>query len=84
MQYIGLDVHKNSIYATVLDNKGGIFLKQEIPNDKLEIIRFFIKIEKANVALEACYAWQWLYDFLEDKGYEVTLAHPLKTKLLPL
>jgi predicted NBD/HSP70 family sugar kinase len=41
MQYIGLDVHKNSIYATVLDNKGRIVLKQEIPNDKLEIIRFF-------------------------------------------
>jgi transposase len=82
MQYVGLDVHKNSVYATVLDAKGKVILKQEIPNEKIEVINFFSKIRKAKVALEACYAWQWLYDYLETKGYEVTLAHPLKTRLI--
>jgi hypothetical protein len=50
MQYVGLDVHKHSIYATVLDSKGKVDLRQEIPNDKLEVERFFRSITKQGSA----------------------------------
>ena len=32
--------------------------------------------------MEASYCWQPVYDFLEEKGLEVNLAHPLKTRVI--
>jgi transposase len=34
------------------------------------------------VALEATYGWEWLADVLEEAGYDVHLAHPLRTKAI--
>jgi transposase len=34
------------------------------------------------VALEATYAWEWLAELLEEAGYELHLAHPLRTKAI--
>ena len=36
----------------------------------------------ATVAMEAGYCWQPLYDRLEETGYDVMLAHPLKVKAI--
>ena len=35
------------------------------------------------VALEATYGWEWLADLLEGAGYDVHLAHPLRTRRSP-
>jgi len=32
--------------------------------------------------LEATYGWEWLAEVLEDAGYELHLAHPLRTKAI--
>jgi transposase len=34
------------------------------------------------VALEATYGWEWLADLLEEAGYDVRLAHPLRTRAI--
>jgi len=34
------------------------------------------------VALEAAYGWEWLADLLEETGYDVHLAHPLRTQTI--
>ena len=34
------------------------------------------------VAMEATLGWYWLHDLLEEKGIEVKLSHPLKTKAI--
>ena len=31
-------------------------------------------------ALGGTYGWEWLADVLEEAGYEVRLAHPLRTR----
>ena len=33
-------------------------------------------------AVEATYGWEWLAELLEDAGYELHLAHPLRTKAI--
>jgi hypothetical protein len=33
-------------------------------------------------ALEATYGWEWLAQLLEDRGCELHLAHPLRTKAI--
>src|SRR5215211_4745278 len=37
---------------------------------------------ESKIALEATYGWEWLADLLEDHGYELHLAHPLRTKAI--
>ena len=39
-------------------------------------------VGEARVALEATYGWEWLAELLEDAGYELHLAHPLRTKAI--
>lgn len=35
-----------------------------------------------HVALEATYGWEWLAELLEDAGFDVHLAHPLRTRAI--
>ena len=35
-----------------------------------------------HVALEATYGWEWLAELLEEAGYDVHLAHPLRTQAI--
>ena len=37
---------------------------------------------ETQIALEATYGWEWLAELLEDAGYELHLAHPLRTKAI--
>jgi transposase len=37
---------------------------------------------ESKIALEATYGWDWLADVLQDAGYELHLAHPLRTKAI--
>ena len=34
------------------------------------------------MALEATYGWEWLADLLQQEGYDVHLAHPLRTRAI--
>jgi transposase len=52
------------------------FLKMRTRNS------FMQSIDEAQVAMEAGYCWQTLYDALKEKGYDVRLAHPLRVKAL--
>jgi transposase len=37
---------------------------------------------EAKIALEATYGWEWLAELLEDHGYKLRLAHPLRTEAI--
>lgn len=82
MQFVGLDVHRDFIYATVVDSKGCKLMEKKFSNTIPDLHSFVSGIDKAKIAMEACYSWQHVYDFLEDSGFDVTLAHPLKTRLI--
>ena len=81
-KYVGLDVHKRTCHATVIDERGIVIKQKKFLNRPKELERFFDDIGNAKVAMEAGYSWQPVYERLESKGYEVKLAHPFKTRII--
>jgi transposase len=81
-RFVGVDVHVQTCHATVMDETGKIVKQEKFRNELGELERFFEGIGDAKVAMEACYCWQPVYDFLENFGYEVKLAHPMKTRII--
>ena len=80
--YVGLDVHLRTCHATLMDEQGRILKQEKFPKERQELERIMDGIDDAKVAMEASYSWQPVYDFLEEKGLEVKLAHPLKTRII--
>ena len=78
--YIGLDVHKRTCHATVLQD-GEVF-QERFANTPEELRRFLSKYQQARIAMEATYCWQPAYDLAESLGHEVHLAHPKETRLV--
>jgi transposase len=80
--YIGLDVHKKVCYGTLADEKGQILRREKFRNDPSGLRTFMRNIGEAEIAMEAGYCWQPLYDHLEKSGFKVRLVHPLKVKAI--
>jgi len=81
-KYVGLDVHLRTCHATVMNEHGEILKQEKFPNERRELERIFKDIDDAKIAMEACYCWQPVYELLESMGYEVKLAHPMKTRII--
>lgn len=82
MKYVGLDVHKEYIHGTVLDESGRVVKRGKFQYTRDGFEKFFNGIDDAKVAMEAGYCWQPGYELLEDMRLKVSLAHPLKTRLI--
>lgn len=83
MQFVGLDVHKRFTYATVVDKEGNKIIQQKILNTVDNFDKFLSSIDnKASIVMESCSVWQYIYNYIENGGYSVKLAHPLKTRLI--
>ena len=82
MLYTGLDLHKSFSYITTMNDKGEIVGQKKLPSNG-EVVEFLKEFgERMEVAIEATPSWYWLYDHLEDEGFEVKLSHPLRTKAI--
>jgi len=85
MKYIGLDLHKRNIFATVLDGDGKILSRANI-SSKRQDISYYLKKQgngdELSVAIEASYNWLYYYRILEGITDNITVAHPLKTKII--
>jgi len=76
----GLDVHKESTYATILGPDGEIVAKKRMPNEE---VPGFLKPQRVErVAMEASTSIAPLYRKLTDEGYDVTVSHPKKTRYI--
>jgi hypothetical protein len=53
--YVGLDVHKNVCYGTVMDEKGKVAKQTKFTNDPEGVEAFMEGIDEAQVAMEAVY-----------------------------
>jgi len=82
LMYVGLDVHKQVCYGTVMDEKGKVVKQAKFTNDLEALDEFMEGLDEALVAMEAGYCWQPIYDWLEEAGHGVKLAHPLKVKAI--
>jgi transposase len=82
MLYTGLDLHKSFSYITTMNDKGEIVGQKKLPSNG-EVVEFLKEFDDTmEVAIEATPSWYWLYDHLEDEGFNVKLSHPLKTKAI--
>ena len=82
MLYAGLDIHKAFCQAIVMTESGEIVKEGKINTSRRAIQAFFVSTERIKVAIESTGIWDPIYDWLENLGHEVYLAHPLKTKAI--
>src|SRR5437763_9426599 len=77
------DLHRSRSHVAVIDDRGDVLLSRRIINDPETFLALLAEIDgECRIALEATYGWEWLADVLLDAGYELHLAHPLRTKAI--
>ena len=78
--YCGLDVHKESTYATVINVFGEVLTQRRMKNE--EIPDFLEPLQVEKIAMEASTYIMPLYRQLTGKGYNITVSHPKRTKYI--
>jgi len=84
MYYIGLDIHKKNTQACVKDENGRAIVNERFLSDVRAINAFLDRLggAEAKVVMEATGFYEYIYDAIESRGFNVVLAHPLKLKAL--
>jgi transposase len=83
MNSVGIDLHRSRSHIAVVTDDGTQLLSRRITNDPDTFLALLAEIDgESKIALEATYGWEWLADVLEEAGYELHLAHPLRTKAI--
>ncbi len=83
MLHVGLDLHKRFSFVTIMNDEGTVIRRARLANERKVIKGFFGQFEEPlSIAIEATWNWYWLQDILEEEGYPIKLAHPLKTKAI--
>jgi transposase len=83
MNSVGIDLHRNRSQIAVIDGQGELSLSRRIVNDRETFLALLAGLEgESRIAVEATYGWEWLAELLEDAGYEIHLAHPLRTRAI--
>jgi len=83
MYYVGLDIHKKYCISAVMDKEGKMIYRGRIESKPEALRQYFKGLEEpCHVAMEACYNWGYFLDVLENVTEEISLAHPLKTRLI--
>lgn len=83
MYYVGLDIHKKYCISAVMDKEGKMIDRAKIDSNPQALKNYFEKIkEPCHIAMEACYNWGYYMDILGEVADDISLAHPLKTKLI--
>ena len=76
----GLDVHKDSTYATILNSEGKIIDQTRMENEK--VAAYLSQHKVGRVAMESSTAVAPLYRQLKKEGFDAVVSHPKKTKLI--
>ncbi|KXB01687.1 hypothetical protein AKJ41_00585 [candidate division MSBL1 archaeon SCGC-AAA259O05] len=81
--FAGLDVHKKYCHATAMDESGKVLFQEKFPSEPEEFQDLADRLgNEAEVAIEATYAWQYVYEQLEGEVEDVRLAHPKRTRII--
>jgi Transposase len=83
MRWVGIDLHRRRSQIAVVDEHGELSLSRRIVNDRETFLELLGEPGgETHVALEATYRWEWLAELLEDAGYDLHLAHRLRTRAI--
>lgn len=69
----GLDLHKDSTYATILNSEGKIINQTRITNEK--VLPYLCHFKVSKVAMEASTSVASLYRQLAGEGFDVVTSH---------
>jgi transposase len=81
-RWVGVDLHRRRSQIAIIDEHGELTLQKRIPTGRETILELLGDPENTHVALEATYGWEWLAELLEDAGFDVHLARPLRTRAI--
>ena len=74
--YAALDLGQRTIRAVLKSQDGKIVNELKIKRHADSVLKF-LKGTSASVVMESGYNYQYLYDLLKSKGYNVKVARPL-------
>ena len=77
----GLDVHKDSVFATVMSYGGEVIERRKL-SGKDEVVSFLDHYPIDKVAMESSTSIVPVYRALRGKGYNILVSHPKKTRLI--
>ena len=75
-------MHKEFCQACVMDASGKILSNERILSTVEDLDRFLDRFEDASFVLESTGIWEFIYEAIERRGFEVVLAHPLKVRAI--
>ncbi len=81
-RWVGVDLHRRRSQVAIIDADGELTLSKRIPTGRETFTELLGDPHGTHVALEATYGWEWLAELLEDAGFDVHLAHPLRTRAI--
>ena len=83
-RWVGIDLHRRRSHIAI-DRRArradAVAADRQRPRDVPGAARRPAGAE-THVALEATYGWEWLAELLEEAGYDLHLAHPLRTRAI--
>lgn len=75
MDYIGIDLHKESSQVCILTENGEL-IERRIKTDKVTFHQLLANRPPARILVEASTESEWAARYLEALGYEVIVADP--------
>jgi len=85
LRYIGLDVHRDTISAAVLNREGQLMMQSVVPTHAPAILDFLKgDMQGSAHAVEEGIHSAWLYDPLQPRVARVLVCDPRKNRLLKL
>jgi transposase len=81
--YVGLDVHKKTIFYCVMNVQGKILREGSIPATRAALLEWVHSLDQPWVgAMEATLFTGWIYDFFTPHAQELKVAHPLMMRAI--
>ncbi len=75
---IGLDVHKGSVYATVIEDNGNIIVQRNMENNMETVNGFLLNYKDHDIVIESSISGKYLSKELSMLGYKIHLIDPAK------
>ena len=75
---IGLDVHKRSVYATVMEDNGDIIIQRNMENNMEQVNKFLSVYKDHDIVIESSTSGKYLCKELLKLNYKIHLINPAK------